>query len=61
MEPSKSSVLGLVGKKLRAELEDPKDQPLPERWIDLIRYLDEQERQQVNDSPAAGSRQSAEK
>jgi hypothetical protein len=58
MERSKASVFGLIGKKLRAELEDAKGQPLPERWIDLIRQLDEQERQKSNgssDDPARPS------
>jgi len=34
MERSKARQFGLIGKKLRAELEDIKDQPLPDRWID---------------------------
>lgn len=57
MERSKAWVFGLVGKKLRAELEDAKEQ-LPERWTDLIRKLGGRERQKSSDSPAEPSRQS---
>jgi hypothetical protein len=56
MERSKVSVFGLVGKTLRAELQHAKDQPLPKGWIDLIRHLDERERQMSGDAPAEGSR-----
>jgi hypothetical protein len=56
MERSKAP-FGLIGKKLRAELEDANTQPLPERWIDLIRHLAEQERQKSDASPAERSRQ----
>ena len=59
MERSKA-LFGLIGKKLRAELNDAHAQPLPERWIDLIRHLAEQERQKSDASPAVGSRQSDE-
>jgi hypothetical protein len=31
-------------KRLRADSDDVAREPLPERWIDLIKYLDEQER-----------------
>ena len=58
MERSKGSLFGLIGTKLRAGLEDAKHQPLPDRWIDLIRHLDEQERQKSNGSPAEPARQS---
>jgi hypothetical protein len=61
MERSAASVFNLIGKKLRAELEDAKAQPLPERWIDLIRRLAEQERQKSNDSSAEPSRQADKK
>jgi hypothetical protein len=61
MERSKAAQFRLVGKRLRAALEDTKDQLLPDRWIDLIRRLDEKERQQSNDSPAHPLRRSDEK
>jgi hypothetical protein len=35
----------LIGKKLRDESKNVAQEPLPRRWVDLIRYLDEQERQ----------------
>jgi hypothetical protein len=61
MERSNVSPFGLIGKKLRAELEDARDQPLPKNWIDLIRHLDEQERQKSNGSSADPSRPSDKK
>jgi hypothetical protein len=57
MEGPKASVFGLVGTKLRAELEDARDQPLPE----LIRHLDEQKCQKSNDSPTEPSSHDAPK
>jgi len=38
------STLELIAKRLRADSEDVAREPLPERWLDLIKYLDEQER-----------------
>ena len=35
-----------VGKALRTHNDDFGKELLPERWVDLIRYLDEKERQQ---------------
>jgi len=55
MERSKNPVFRLIGMKLQGQLDDAKDQPLPQRWIDLIRHLDEQERQRSNDSTAEPS------
>jgi hypothetical protein len=51
-------LLGLIGKVLRADYEDTKRQPMPRRWIDLLRHLDEQERQRLNPLPSEPSRQS---
>jgi hypothetical protein len=48
---------GLIGKKLRAELDDANTQPLPKRWVDLIRHLADQERQKCDASAAERSRQ----
>jgi hypothetical protein len=56
MERSKACVFGLVAKMLRAELGDATDEPLPERWIELIRQLDEKERRKSDGSPAEPSR-----
>ena len=35
-----------IGKTLRTDNDDFAHEQLPERWVDLIRYLDERERQQ---------------
>jgi hypothetical protein len=60
MDRSKAAQFRLVARKLRAELEGTTDEPLPDRWIDLMRRLDEKERQS-NRSPAEPLRQSDEK
>ena len=36
--------LSLIGETLRAETENVTQEPLPERWLDLIHSLDEQGR-----------------
>jgi hypothetical protein len=61
MERSKVSQLRLAGEQLRAELEATKDQPIPEAWLDLIRRLDDKERQKSTASPAEPSRQTDKK
>jgi hypothetical protein len=33
-----------VGKALRSQMVDTTQEPLPRRWVDLIHYLNEQER-----------------
>jgi hypothetical protein len=38
------STLELIAKRLRGESEEAAREQLPQRWVDLIRYLDEQER-----------------
>jgi len=38
------STLELIAKRLRTASEDVAREPLPERWVDLIKYLDERER-----------------
>jgi hypothetical protein len=38
------STLGLVAKRLRYDAAGTAEEPLPERWVELIRGLDEQER-----------------
>jgi hypothetical protein len=47
MRPAKTafgSALQLIAKRLRTDGEGVAHEPLPERWIDLIKYLDAQER-----------------
>jgi len=46
----------LIGKKLRDENKDVAQEPLPRRWVDLIRYLDEQERQRERERALARPR-----
>jgi len=58
MSRSEAKLLGRIGQTLRALYEETERQPLPKRWIDLIRHLDEQERQL---SPSAGPGLSARK
>ena len=38
------STFGLIAKRLRGESEEAAREPLPERWVELIRRLNEQER-----------------
>ena len=44
MLPKMNETLVEIGKRLRGQGEDMTREPLPERWVDLINYLDEQER-----------------
>ena len=44
MSVKKNQNLVAMGKNLRNRDEDITHQPLPRRWVDLIHYLDEQER-----------------
>ena len=39
-----NSVLGLIAKRLRGESEEAAHEPLPARWVELIKHLNEQER-----------------
>ena len=39
-------VMRRIGKALRATNEELTHEPLPERWVDLIHYLDEKERRE---------------
>jgi hypothetical protein len=36
------STLGLIAKRLRGESDEATREALPERWVELIKYLDEQ-------------------
>jgi hypothetical protein len=47
--------LGLIAARLRGESEVLTGEPLPRRWVDLIRHLDEQERKRSDAArPAPG-------
>jgi hypothetical protein len=41
------SSLGLIAKRLRGESEEAMREPLPDRWAELIKQLNEQERTRV--------------
>ena len=43
-EVAYEKTLGLISKRLREDSEQVTQDPLPTRWVDLILYLDEQER-----------------
>jgi hypothetical protein len=47
MLQEQGSFLHRIGKALRAQSEDIAHEPLPKRWVDLIHYLDEQERKRA--------------
>jgi hypothetical protein len=44
MQQGQDTILRRIGKALRADADDIVNEPLPTRWVDLIRYLDERER-----------------
>jgi hypothetical protein len=39
-----STLLGLISKALRANYDKVGDEPLPERWVELIHHLNQRER-----------------
>jgi hypothetical protein len=47
MLQEQESLLHRIGKSMRAQSEDIAHEPLPKRWVDLIHYLDEQERKRA--------------
>ena len=51
-----STLLGRIGKVLRQECKDIPDEPLPERWIDLINYLNAQEEERRQAEAARSQR-----
>ena len=44
MQQSHDSILRRLGKLLRDQDDDITHEPLPNRWVDLIHFLDEKER-----------------
>jgi hypothetical protein len=46
-----------IGRALRNETEELVREPLPKRWVDLILYLDEQERRRLKPEPFGVPRQ----
>ena len=47
MRPGEKSILRRLGKVLHVGTEDITHEPLPQRWVELIHYLDEQERERT--------------
>jgi len=47
MRQGQESVLGRLGKALHIRMDDITDEALPRRWVELIHYLDEQERERT--------------
>jgi hypothetical protein len=45
------TILERLGKTLRGHNEDVTHAPLPRRWVDLIHFLDEQERKRSEPQP----------
>jgi hypothetical protein len=43
-----STFLGLIKKALRANYDKVADEPLPERWVELIHHLNERERAETD-------------
>jgi hypothetical protein len=48
MLQGQESILQRIGKVLRAQDDDITHEPVPTRWVDLIHYLDEQERRRAD-------------
>lgn len=44
MRQDQGSILGRLAKALHVRVDDITHEPLPRRWVELIHYLDEQER-----------------
>ena len=51
-----SPIFAGIGRALNERLEHDAHEPLPERWVDLIRYLNEKERAALITKPATKSR-----
>ena len=49
---AQNELLKAIGKSLRGRDEDIAREELPQRWVDLILYLDEQERKRAKRSQA---------
>jgi len=47
MSATMNETLVGIGKRLRGQVEEIPHEPVPTRWVDLIRYLDEQERKRL--------------
>ena len=47
MEKAKATLLGNLGKTLHTYFDAAANEPLPQRWVDLVKYLNEKERAQA--------------
>jgi len=47
-----ASFLGLISSALRANYDKVAEEPLPERWLDLINYLNEREKVELDSRSA---------
>jgi hypothetical protein len=47
------TVLGRLGRALHVQMDDFTHEPLPRRWVDLILYLEEQEKKRSVREPEA--------
>ena len=57
MQQGHHSILGRLGKLLHDQDDHITHEPLPKRWVDLIHFLDEQERKTSSRSQAAAGEQ----
>jgi hypothetical protein len=48
VQPTSNSFLGLISKALRASYDKVANEPLPQRWVDLIHHLNERERAEAD-------------
>jgi hypothetical protein len=51
MRQGEESMVRRLGKALQVRLESVAHEPLPRRWVELIHYLDEQERKRQKLEP----------
>ena len=53
---TRKSIFDPLSKRFRAEFDDVAKEALPQRWIDLIRYLDEKEQRSAESARAETER-----
>ncbi len=49
------TILGRLGKTLHVQMDDITHDPLPRRWVELILYLEKQERERSGRDELAGN------
>jgi len=55
MPQMRSSIVQFIKSALHAQYDASLNEPLPERWVDLIHHLNEQERENQRNKGAADS------